>query len=215
MAYFPNTPPKAQSATVTARQQYLAHFEKFIKANFGASPVAVVLPCAFGGDPDEQAIGDDIINSAPVSTTDSEALGEMGAIYYLQSELGLQSVVYDDNALNIFAGAHAFNMVYFDAPPPNATRAIIIEAKGGNSQCGSRKDPLTGAKVTQGSDAYADVIIRSMSASKAPDRRKVGMELAKLQGKNPPQIAYIGVRTKYDMQKQEVYDPVPIFYQEL
>jgi hypothetical protein len=210
MSFF-NTDPPAQKATLQSRQQFTNDFSTFVSSQYPASATPVAPGCTFGQDPDDVTVAQNLFASSPISTTDSEALGEQGAIAYLQATLEQQNVEYDDSCLHIFAGAHAFNLVYFDKPLPNATKAIILEAKGGNSGCGTRQS-ATGATVTQGTIAYAKDVIGAMKQSSASDRSTVGTALSTLANANNGSISYVGVRTKYNKSAQSVYDPVPFFH---
>lgn len=98
----------------------------------------------------------------------------------------------------------------------HTTQAIVIEAKGGSSQCGSRKDPFNGGRVTQGTAEYAEVIARVMTqCTSNPARRAVGIAFNHVIGQSPSKAFYFGTRTKYDKYKGVVCDPVPIFAEEL
>jgi hypothetical protein len=132
--YFTGNEPNAQAKTKQNRLACEQEFINFCKP-MPKGPPQAALPC-FGSDLDEQNMATKVINGKPVSKTDVEALGEMGAIYFLQKHLAENYIQYDDAGLNIFAGANAFNLVYFHPPRPNEKTAFIIEAKGGNSQLG-------------------------------------------------------------------------------
>lgn len=211
---FSQTEPKGISSTTADRVKWAKDFSDFIKQQMPPDPAAAALPC-FGSDSDEQMIGQRVLTNTPKVKKDVEQLGEMGAIFYLQNKLADNKADYDDDALRIFDGAHAFNIVLFDKPPPYATRAIIVEAKGGESHLGPRLDFNKTAYVTQGSTAYADTIIKVMKNSKDSKRRDAGNMLDTLVGKTPPSVAYVGVQTKYDQVKAVIYEPVPIFFNTL
>jgi hypothetical protein len=205
--------PNAQKQTLAMRQAFLAGLQGFMKA-FASSVPAATSPCiAWGSDSDDQILAADLFSGGH-KTTDSEALGEYGAIYYLQKALAQQGFAYDDNNLRVFSGNGCFNIVYFVPSLKNPQHAIIIEAKGGNSGIGSCKaSKASNKKVYQGTKPYAKVIIAKMLACTTnPDRQATGQALTKLMNQTPPLIAYVGVRTAYDKTAQEVHDPVPIFY---
>lgn len=204
--------PNAQKKTRARWTACGNDFTTFIKKNLPASAPAAAITC-WGSEPDEAAAAQNVVGNALRTNQDVERLGEAGAIYKLQEHLAHNGVTYDDDNLYIFDGANAFNMVYFDPAPPNATTAIILEAKGGDSTLGERWDIVQQNRVKQGTAAYADTIIKVMKNSSDSDRRLVGLELAKLQGGK--KVGYVGVQTKYDKKAGLVSEPVIIFAEAL
>jgi hypothetical protein len=142
----------------------------------------------------------------------SESLGEQAALFVLHSELGKAKAEYDDKNLFLFAGANVFNMVYVD--PKGAI--FVLEAKGGKSQCGDRKNPgfpFNGLPqtVTQGTPEYLQVEAQVMANSKDHQAQAVGNLILKNLGKNPSVVRYIGVRAPYSSSGQKLYNPEMIF----
>lgn len=209
---FSGKDPRALTANRVARAQADAEANTFVSNNFSTvAPGVPVCACAFGTQQEEIDAAQDLFSTSPIDTQNSEAIGEVGALHFLKQLLRAQNIPFNEDCLETFNGKNAFNMVYFDAEPPNATRAIIIEAKGGDSTLGSRMDFAGQQVVEQSSKEYADTIIQVMSHSPDPDRQRVGDQLGKLFDKQPPQILYLGVATKYNKPKQVVHNPVPIF----
>ncbi len=212
MSYFSSSEPNAHKKTQLQREECAEEFEDFLSIGFPAAK-GTKTPCKWGSDFDEQAPADEIMNASAGTNVNviSEELGEAGAVYTLQEMLKSLGLNYTDTNLIVFNGANTFNMVYFDKPPPKATRAVIIEAKGGNSQLGTRQDPFTGATVSQGTEEYMDVIIKILASHKDPTKSAVGKQLQKLASAANEDVLYLGVQTKYDKKNQVVFLPVCIF----
>jgi hypothetical protein len=208
---FVGTPPPAQKKTLADRTNLQAKIKGFLAKQLPKLAPGPHVKCpAFGSDQDEQDVADDILNAAKIDTKDSEELGELGAIFYLQNLLSSMKIEYDDTCLHMFSGANTFNIVYIHPDINNPTTILVIEAKGGNSGLGDRLDPTTLATVTQGTPEYLNAEAEVMKASNDPTKRAVGKAILKLMKTN--QVAYFGVKTKYDKNKGIVYEPVPIFY---
>lgn len=217
---FSGNDPRAQTAATTLRTRVENEFQQYMTQSKMASGTPCATGCCakWGDHPDDQAMAAALFGSGngSIATTDSENMGEMGAIYYLQKQLDTMGVTYNDDNLKVFAGANCFNLVYFHPDPVNPTHAIVLEAKGGNSGLGDRDDGTgTGARVVQGTPNYATTIANVMSDSKATDRNETGDALLQLMGQQDPKVAYIGVRTAYDKATQKVHNPVPIFFKML
>ena len=210
--YFSGKDPRAQGKTRVARAQSAAEINNFVGSNFSTvAPGVPVCACAFGTARSEGKVAKELFATTPVATKASEAIGEAGALHYLKQTLAAQGIKFDKKNLFVFNGANAFNMVYFDAAPPNATKAIVLEAKGGSSTLGSRLNYPRSAPVKQSTKAYANTITQVMIDSPDDKRADVGLQLKKLQNGTPPKILYAGVATKYDKSAKKVHNPVPIF----
>lgn len=213
-SYFSGADPKAQSKTLVNRAQAGTEINGFVQSNFSTvSPGTPVCACAFGSSQSEVNAATALFATSPIATQNSETVGEAGALHFLKQTLSAQGIPYDPNNLFTFSGANAFNMVYFDAAPPNATKAIIVEAKGGNSALGSRKGANGVGRVKQGTRPYVNAVTQAMQLSPSADRQLVGNQLDALKANTAtsPNILYMGVATKYDKSKKSVHNPVPIF----
>ncbi len=229
MSNFSGTEPGGQKKTLSARAQSAAEMDGFVGSNFSSTPPgAPVCGCAFGSTPAQVAQAAALFSGPSIPTQVSEAVGEMGALHVLKETLAARGQAFDPSLLHVFAGANSFNMVYFDAKPPNATSAIILEAKGGSSTLGSRNNIARNGRVRQGTPAYANTLIQVMSQTKAKgakgdERRAVGKQLRRIQNNRKAAMAaqpgtpveskilYAGVATKYDKSRKLVHDPVLIF----
>lgn len=140
----------------------------------------------------------------------SEALGESAAIQMLREGLDKHNIPFNPNALVTFAGSGVFNVVYIDPPV-----IVVLEAKGGESQCGDRESHIYPGKVVQGSKEYLHTVADLMANSNHKDpaerakRRAAGKTLLQNLNKNPPKIVYTGVRGGYS--DTAVYDPESMF----
>ena len=213
---FSGTEPKAQAKTQLTRTQSQKAFTTFVSTGFPAATTTQTA-CIWGADEDEEDPAVALMNAKPGTNVNviSEELGEAGAVFTLQDLLRKQGLEYDDDNLHVFNGANTFNMVYFDKTVSLATRAVIIEAKGGNSGLGTRQDPLTGATVKQGTPEYVDVIVNILAGHKNAKKQNVGQKLKALIANGQGDVLYVGVQTKYDKNKQIVYDPVFIFSEKM
>lgn len=210
---FKSTQAPAQKKRQQTRTQGQADFDNFVTVQFPAAAAATTAPCPWGQD-DEAMDFADIVSPAS-STQDrraaSERMGEEAAIVVLQDTLAQNNIEYDDTNLRVFSGANTFNMVYFHPDATNPSAAIVLEAKGGSSQCGSRTDPVTGAVVRQGTSAYLQVEAAVMASSTDPDKQAAGQKLQQLLAQNNGSVLYTGVRAPYNRQKGVAYDPEIIF----
>jgi hypothetical protein len=142
----------------------------------------------------------------------SEELGEQAALFVLHSELEKAGAEFDESRLALFSGANVFNLVYID---PNGA-IIVIEAKGGKSQCGERQNPgfpYNGLPQTvkQGTPEYLKVEAQVMKCSSDPNVKAVGKLILNSLSKTPPVVRYIGVRAPYSSDGQKLYNPEMIF----
>lgn len=157
-----------------------------------------------------------IMAASPIRNRDVEKLGEDGARHYLEAWLAERGMPFDPNGLHQFAGRDTFNMVYLHPPAPDATSAIIIEAKGGGGSLGTRMSKTTYDQVKQGTLEYMDTIIALMAGNNARDRQKqkqkkdVGVALATLRDKLEGGVIYMAVRTRYDKPSKTAKEPTLI-----
>lgn len=215
---FSGDDPPARKTTQSLREQCAADLKAFItNAKFKqAAPSSTTCACDWGDDSDDEEAANDVLSGTSINKAAVERLGEVGAIAYLQSAVAVLGFEYKDANLQVFSGNGCFNIVYFHPSAANPTHAILLEAKGGHSGLGYRDDGTgSGKRVQQGSAEYAKVIMGVMAASKNADRAVAGAALQKLANFSPARIAYIGVRTAYDAVKQQVHNPVAIFYKEV
>ncbi|MBL8483165.1 MAG: hypothetical protein JNJ60_13275 [Rhodocyclaceae bacterium] len=205
----------AQSKRRATRAQNEDDFMDWVDAELPQAPPKAVLNCPQTWGQEEEADDVDVLLD-PTSTKHekieaSEQLGETGAIYLLQKVLYDNGVHYDDDNLRVFHGANTFNIVYSHPNVKNPTRIIVLEGKGGSSQCGSRTDPRNGKTVWQGTQKYLDAEAYVMSCSSDADKRRAGQNIAKLMQKNQGAVQYVGVRAPYNAKRGEAYDPEVIF----
>ena len=191
-------------------------FGDAIGLTFASAPSSTMVSCpAWGADPEEKKLAADI-SAAPSASAvrkHSESLGEQAGVYVLQKILLSENVDYDDDCLYIFNGANVFNAVYVYPDLKKPIGIIIIETKGGSSQCGSRNSAFDSTRVTQGTVEYAETEAEVMSCSSKSDVSKVGKCINKNMGKG--KIIYVGVRAPYDKGKGIAYEPEIIFIETL
>ncbi len=156
----------------------------------------------------------------------SETIGESAAEHYLRSQLEKQDLMYNPAGLYKFSASGVFNLVYLDPVPtkiPDPTYkpdyVIVLEAKGGDSECQDRK-ASNGTRVKQGTIEYANEIANLMAKScykkTSKDVKVVAeRERRKFVGKTVVEAiknqtgVYVGVRGGYT--DNELYKPEPIF----
>ncbi|HTF64086.1 MAG TPA: hypothetical protein VK638_15495 [Edaphobacter sp.] len=191
-------------------------FGDAISLTFASAPPSTMVSCpAWGADAEEKKLAADISKAPSASAVrkHSESLGEQAGVYILQKILLNKNVDYDDNCLHIYSGANVFNAVYAYPNLKKPIGIIIIETKGGSSQCGSRKSAFDSSRVTQGTVDYAETEAEVMSCSSKSDVSEMGECINKNMGKS--KIIYVGVRAPYDKGKGIAYEPEIIFLKEL
>jgi hypothetical protein len=216
----------AKHTRAQTRKQALLDFNKSVAAAVAggtltaATPTLKCPPVAGWGTDDEKDIWTDmqaILQVTPSLRTQpqktelqllSEALGEQAGVFLLHTVLEAKKAVFDDKNLHVFGGANVFNMVYID---PNG-HIIVIENKGGNSQCGWRTDPVSKQFVQQGTIAYLKAEASVMQGSSDLLAQNVGTTILSRLGNNPPQVTYFGVRAPYKADGTAVYNPEPFFH---
>ena len=246
----PVTPPskftgkrKRTAALATNFQQAEDDCQQALK-KFKPGPttpvVACPLPLKWGTGTEQQDYADieAIKNITPSVRTKaqtktlklkSEALGEKAADHKLQEQLSTAGVPFDPQGLTTFSASGVFNKVYLYPPPgsnPLPTYvpdfAVVLEAKGGESQCGDRYSSIYKKRVTQGSEDYVKTVGVLMAKSnykkksKKPkdieERKKrqvAGLAITKLAKQSNGHLIYTGVRAGYG--DKGAFDPETIF----
>lgn len=79
----------------------------FITSSFSTvSPTTPVCPCSFSTERTHVAQATTLFGGSSMSTTDSETMGEMGAVHLLKENLAAQGKTFDPTNLHEFAGAN-------------------------------------------------------------------------------------------------------------
>ncbi|WP_224362840.1 hypothetical protein [Hyalangium versicolor] len=141
----------------------------------------------------------------------AEKLGEQGMIHKLKEELaGVGLPPYDDKCMHVFSGKNTFNGVYVYPSLEAPEFVVVLEGKGGGSQCGTRKVMKEGkvTEVKQGTSEYFDEEVEVMKAE-GGHKEKVATAIQQCQGGTPSKVVYMGVRTAY--KDMEIYRPEYIF----
>jgi len=146
----------------------------------------------------------------------SERLGELGMIDRLQDELEKAGQTYDEKCLHIFSGKDTFNGVYVWPSLDTPELVVVLEGKGGTSQCGTRtvETDMGPKKLKQGTIEYLEEEVEVMK-SRGGDKEKVATAISQAMEQNPSNVIYMGVRTAYDSQAKEVFQTEVIFVQRL
>lgn len=125
----------------------------------------------------------------------SEELGNEAAKNHLRNKLGRDI---PDGEFKTFSGPHTVNLYYKD---PSTGKAYVMEAKGGNSQFGTRQGRHglhEGQTLKQGTQDYLEDVAEQMTrnGAKDPEKIRVGREILNaIEDKN---FEYTTIRGAYD-----------------
>ncbi|HMF58083.1 MAG TPA: hypothetical protein VK619_17195 [Pyrinomonadaceae bacterium] len=207
----------AKQKRIERREELQEEFEDSICRMFKNAKAGAVTPCPAWGMEDEMDIGQDMLSAKSASEIRplSEQLGEQAGVYMLMQTLYKNNIPFKEDCLHVFNGANVFNIVYVYPDTTNPTAVVILETKGGSSQCGWRNSPLYGVRVKQGTPEYAETEADVMSGSSKTDVSEVGEAIQNCLGQNPSKVLYLGVRAPYNKKKKVIYEPEAIFFEEV
>lgn len=135
----------------------------------------------------------------------SEKLGNEAAKNHLRNKLGKDI---PDGEFKTFDGRDTVNLYYKD---PSTDKVYVMEAKGGNSQFGTRvakHGENAGQTLKQGTPEYLEDVAKQMTKNGAGNKDKIKVGNGILDAIEDKNFEYINVRGAYDP-KNPLGNPIP------